>query len=172
MEDQAFSQSYDLAPLLPPLPLRSVSKLDRRYTERMRKWDNWLMGVGGEGGMRGGRGAKSDDDLKAWSSINYSILSCIEDYSGPYLWTIPTSTAWNWLFFQNLLRWKERWSERCVQGSLYKLICRELLLFLVVYILLGVIYRQLMSPAQKEYAQIDAVKRFLPLFFFNLPLDI
>ena len=38
----------------------------------------------------------------------------------------------------------------CVQGSLYKLICRELLLFLVVYILLGVIYRQLMSPAQKE----------------------
>jgi hypothetical protein len=33
---------------------------------------------------------------------------------------------------------------------LYKLICRELLLFLVVYILLGVIYRQLMSPAQKE----------------------
>ncbi len=55
-----------------------------------------------------------------------------------------------------------------MQGSLYKLICRELLLFLVVYILLGVIYRQLMSPAQKEYAVMDAVKRFFPLLFFNL----
>jgi hypothetical protein len=55
-----------------------------------------------------------------------------------------------------------------VQGSLYKLICRELLLFLVVYILLGVIYRQLMSPAQKEYAQMDAVKRFFSVLLFNL----
>jgi hypothetical protein len=55
-----------------------------------------------------------------------------------------------------------------VQGSLYKLICRELLLFLVVYILLGVIYRQLMSPAQKEYAKMDASARFFPRLFFNL----
>ena len=36
------------------------------------------------------------------------------------------------------------------QGSLYKLICRELILFLVVYALLGVIYRQLMNPSQRE----------------------
>jgi hypothetical protein len=50
---------------------------------------------------------------------------------------------------RNNLPVEEEWGG-CVQGSLYKLICRELLLFLVVYILLGVIYRQLMSPAQKE----------------------
>ena len=36
-----------------------------------------------------------------------------------------------------------------LQGSLYKLICRELILFLVVYALLGFIYRQLMNTSQK-----------------------
>ena len=36
------------------------------------------------------------------------------------------------------------------QGSLYKLICRELLLFIIVFTILGVIYRQVMTPRQKE----------------------
>ena len=42
-------------------------------------------------------------------------------------------------------------SDLCFQGSLYKLICRELILFLVVYALLGVIYRQLMNKDQQQY---------------------
>ena len=36
-----------------------------------------------------------------------------------------------------------------LQGSLYKLICRELSLFLIVYILLGAFYRKLMNKEQK-----------------------
>jgi hypothetical protein len=53
----------------PSLP---VSKLDRRHTGRLRKRDNYLMG---EGGVQ--VGAKADDGAKAWSSINYSILSSL-----------------------------------------------------------------------------------------------
>jgi hypothetical protein len=45
IEDQAFSRSYDLAPLPPP----PVSKLDLLHTERSRKRDNLLTGeCGGE----------------------------------------------------------------------------------------------------------------------------
>ena len=36
-----------------------------------------------------------------------------------------------------------------LQGSLYKLICRELLLFLTVFTILGISYRKLMSVQQK-----------------------
>ncbi len=46
-EDQAFSQSYDLAPSPPHPP---VSKLDRRHIGRLRKRDNLLTGEGGRGG--------------------------------------------------------------------------------------------------------------------------
>ena len=35
-------------------------------------------------------------------------------------------------------------------GSLYKLICRELLLFLIVYSILGAVYREVMNPVQKR----------------------
>ena len=42
-------------------------------------------------------------------------------------------------------------TDPCHQGSLYKLICRELILFLVVYALLGVIYRQLMNESQQKF---------------------
>ena len=42
-------------------------------------------------------------------------------------------------------------TDLCHQGSLYKLICRELILFLVVYALLGVIYRQLMNESQQKF---------------------
>lgn len=72
---------------------------------------------------------------------------------------VASSTAGG--FTRLLFKWK---------GSLYKLICRELLLFLVVYILLGVIYRQLMSPAQKELFEnvvkyFDAFLNLIPLSF-------
>jgi hypothetical protein len=49
IEDQAFSPSHDLAP--PTLPVKLTN------------------------GERGGGGAKSYNRKKAWSSINYSILS-------------------------------------------------------------------------------------------------
>jgi hypothetical protein len=52
-----------------PLSIPPLSKLERRHTGRLR--DNLLKG-GKRGG--GGRGAKSYDDKKAWSSINHSKL--------------------------------------------------------------------------------------------------
>jgi hypothetical protein len=55
--DQAFSQSYDLAPPTPSL----VRNLDRRQTGRLGKRKL--------ADRRGG--AKSYDSEKAWSSINY-----------------------------------------------------------------------------------------------------
>ncbi len=73
MEDQAFSQSYDLDPPT-PTPSSPVSKLYRRHTERLRKRDN-LLTREGEGG---GRGSKSYDSETAWSSINNSILSALD----------------------------------------------------------------------------------------------
>ena len=39
--------------------------------------------------------------------------------------------------------------DKCT-GSLYKLICRELLLFLIVYSILGAVYREVMNPVQKR----------------------
>ncbi len=47
--------------------------VDRRHTIRLIKRDIFLMGEGGVGGG----GAKSDDREKAWSSVNYSILSAL-----------------------------------------------------------------------------------------------
>lgn len=52
---------------------------------------------------------------------------------------VASSTAGG--FTRLLFKWK---------GSLYKLICRELLLFLIVYTILGVIYRQCMTDTQKR----------------------
>ncbi len=51
--DQAFPPSYNLA--TPPLiyPLSTVSKLDRRPTERLSKKDNLLTGEGGGGEVVG-----------------------------------------------------------------------------------------------------------------------
>jgi hypothetical protein len=51
----------------PPILLSTISKFDRRQTERLIKRDNLLTESGG--------GAKSYDGEKAWSSINLSILS-------------------------------------------------------------------------------------------------
>ncbi len=52
IEDHAFSPLYDLAPPPPQVPLSPVSKLDRRYTVRLRKRNNLLTregeGVGEE----------------------------------------------------------------------------------------------------------------------------
>jgi len=46
---------------------------------------------------------------------------------------------------------------------------RELLLFLIVYTLLGVIYRQLMSPAQKEL--FESVVKYFDAFLNLIPLS-
>jgi hypothetical protein len=51
-----------------------VSKLDRRHKGRPRKRDTILTG---EGGGEGVKGAKSYDVERAWSSINYLIVSGI-----------------------------------------------------------------------------------------------
>jgi hypothetical protein len=51
---------------------------------------------------------------------------------------VASSTAGG--FTRLLFKWK---------GSLYKLIYRELLLFEAAYILLSLVYRQLMTPNQK-----------------------
>jgi hypothetical protein len=58
-------------PLPSPTPLSPVSS-----TGKLRKKDNSLTG-GGVGEWVGGR-AKSDDNEKAWSSINHAILSASE----------------------------------------------------------------------------------------------
>jgi hypothetical protein len=51
IEDQAFSQSLDLAHRPPPIPPPSpVRKLDRRLTGRLRKRDNSMTTEGGGGG--------------------------------------------------------------------------------------------------------------------------
>jgi len=71
---------------------------------------------------------------------------------------VASSTAGG--FTRLLFKWK---------GSLYKLICRELLLFLIVYILLGVIYRQLMSPGQKEL--FENVVKYFDAFINLIPLS-
>jgi len=71
---------------------------------------------------------------------------------------VASSTAGG--FTRLLFKWK---------GSLYKLICRELLLFLIVYILLGVIYRQLMSPAQKDL--FESVVKYFDAFLNLIPLS-
>jgi hypothetical protein len=70
-EDQAFSTSYDLAPLpSPPHPLPSVSSTG--YTKE--DWKKRQL-ADGRGGKRVGEGAWSHDVKKVWSSINHSILS-------------------------------------------------------------------------------------------------
>jgi len=72
---------------------------------------------------------------------------------------VASSTAGG--FTRLLFKWK---------GSLYKLICRELILFLVVYALLGVIYRQLMNKDQQQLFEnvvkyFDAFLNLIPLSF-------
>ncbi len=72
-EDQAFSLSYDLAP--PPLPL--LSKLDRKYTERLRNRDNLLNGWGRGGGGGGGHMTARKRTwwpLTLWMSVAQSSL--------------------------------------------------------------------------------------------------
>ncbi len=72
IRDQAPLRSSDLTHPPPPSPLSPFSKLDRRQTGRLRKRDKFLTGSGAKAG---GQGAESCDCKKAWSSINYSILS-------------------------------------------------------------------------------------------------
>ena len=52
---------------------------------------------------------------------------------------VASSTAGG--FTRLLFKWK---------GSLYKLIYRELVLFLSAFILLSMVYRQLLTPNQKK----------------------
>jgi len=71
---------------------------------------------------------------------------------------VASSTAGG--FTRLLFKWK---------GSLYKLICRELSLFLIVYILLGVFYRQLMNPDQKRL--FESVVKYFDAFLSLIPLS-
>jgi len=71
---------------------------------------------------------------------------------------VASSTAGG--FTRLLFKWK---------GSLYKLICRELILFLVVYALLGVIYRQLMNDNQKQL--FESVVKYFDAFLNLIPLS-
>jgi len=71
---------------------------------------------------------------------------------------VASSTAGG--FTRLLFKWK---------GSLYKLICRELILFLVVYALLGVIYRQLMNEPQQKL--FESVVRYFDAFLNLIPLS-
>jgi len=71
---------------------------------------------------------------------------------------VASSTAGG--FTRLLFKWK---------GSLYKLICRELILFLVVYALLGVIYRQLMNESQQKL--FESVVKYFDAFLNLIPLS-
>jgi len=71
---------------------------------------------------------------------------------------VASSTAGG--FTRLLFKWK---------GSLYKLICRELILFLVVYALLGVIYRQLMNKSQRDL--FESVVKYFDAFLNLIPLS-
>jgi len=71
---------------------------------------------------------------------------------------VASSTAGG--FTRLLFKWK---------GSLYKLICRELLLFLIVYTILGVIYRQFMTTTQKTL--FESVVKYFDAFLNLIPLS-
>eukprot|EP00092_Neocalanus_flemingeri_P019066 GFUD01020655.1.p1 GENE.GFUD01020655.1~~GFUD01020655.1.p1 ORF type:complete len:712 (-),score=139.07 GFUD01020655.1:319-2454(-) len=71
---------------------------------------------------------------------------------------VASSTAGG--FTRLLFKWK---------GSLYKLICRELLLFLIVYTILGVIYRQFMTKTQKLL--FESVVKYFDAFLNLIPLS-
>jgi len=71
---------------------------------------------------------------------------------------VASSTAGG--FTRLLFKWK---------GSLYKLICRELLLFLIVYTILGVIYRQFMTDTQKRL--FESVVKYFDAFLNLIPLS-
>jgi len=71
---------------------------------------------------------------------------------------VASSTAGG--FTRILFKWK---------GSLYKLICRELLLFLTVFILLGVTYRKLMTAQQKLL--FESVVKYFDGFLNMIPLS-
>jgi len=70
---------------------------------------------------------------------------------------VASSTAGG--FTRLLFKWK---------GSLYKLICRELFLFLIVYTLLGTMYRQLMTEKQKRL--FESVVKYFDAFLNLIPL--
>jgi len=71
---------------------------------------------------------------------------------------VASSTAGG--FTRLLFKWK---------GSLYKLICRELFLFIIVFTILGVIYRQLMTPTQKLL--FESVVKYFDAFLNLIPLS-
>ncbi len=84
IEDQVFLPSYDLAP--PPFP--SHLSLSRQQVVSFNTSCVYQVGRAfwRERGEGGGGGAKSYDNKKAWSSINYSILSGVQNvYCCEYL---------------------------------------------------------------------------------------
>ncbi len=80
VEDQAFSRSYDLTPYTPCPPL--VSKLDRRYTGRLRKSDNLMTG-GGRGKGRS-KNMRLPESLVLYQFFNtlWMLWSLLHIFSG------------------------------------------------------------------------------------------
>ncbi len=78
---QAFSLSYDLAPRSPSPPslplVRSSSDTQESWERETTSWR--------ERREWGGRGAESYDPKTVWSSINYSILSALYDWTVKYI---------------------------------------------------------------------------------------
>ena len=71
---------------------------------------------------------------------------------------VASSTAGG--FVSLLFKWK---------ASLYKLICRELLLFLTVYSVIGSTYRNLMNPPQKR--MFESLVKYFDAFLSLIPLS-
>ncbi len=72
VEDQAFLRSYDSAPR-PPAPSHPSSPVSLSQSSCVS-----TVKLTDDGGGRCGRGAKSWDRVKAWSSMYHSILSDID----------------------------------------------------------------------------------------------
>ncbi len=100
----------------PPPP---VSNLDRRNTGRLRKRGNLLTGEG----VGGGRGAKSYDSKKSWSSINRSILSGVgaslkhgmKFVTGKYV-----NDQLNFLMHQNNVQYFNKYMEKSIYFLFFK----------------------------------------------------
>ncbi len=80
IEDQAFLPLYDLAP--PPLPHPLSHQLPLFLNLPVCRWSSLWMGERGGGG----RGAKSYDGEKEWSSNKHSIRSGITSCSFNSVW--------------------------------------------------------------------------------------
>ncbi len=96
---QDFSPSYDLAPPPPPRRFPSASCLSFSDFLCVASRAYWRE-ISGEGG----RGAKSYDDEKAWSSVNRSILSALTYY----IYFYASESSWPAVRYMLIKRNSER----------------------------------------------------------------